>query len=141
MMRQLKEKIILVGAGDVGSSYAFALVAQNIGQELGIIDINVGKSEGDALDLSDGLAYTSPKKIYAATYDDCKDADLIVLTAGAAQKEGETRLDLITKNLKITKSIVDDIMASGFDGIFLVASNPVDLMTYVVSKILSIIML
>ena len=63
MMRQLKEKIILVGSGDVGSSYAFALVAQNIGQELGIIDLNVGKSEGDALDLSDGLAYTSPKNI------------------------------------------------------------------------------
>ncbi|WP_314064492.1 L-lactate dehydrogenase [uncultured Vagococcus sp.] len=132
--RKEKEKIILVGAGDVGSSYAFALVAQNIGRELGIIDLDTGKSEGDALDLSDGLAFTSPKKIYAATYDDCSDADLVVLTAGAAQKEGETRLDLINKNLKITKGIVDSIMASGFDGIFLVASNPVDILTYAVWK-------
>lgn len=132
--RKEKEKIILVGAGDVGSSYAFALVAQNIGRELGIIDLDTGKSEGDALDLSDGLAFTSPKKIYAATYDDCSDADLVVITAGAAQKEGETRLDLINKNLRITKGIVDSIMASGFDGIFLVASNPVDILTYAVWK-------
>ncbi|WEG73458.1 L-lactate dehydrogenase [Vagococcus intermedius] len=132
--RKEKEKIILVGAGDVGSSYAFALVAQNIGRELGIIDLNTGKSEGDALDLSDGLAFTSPKKIYAATYADCHDADLIVITAGAAQKENETRLDLINKNLTITKEIVDNIMASGFDGIFLVASNPVDILTYAVWK-------
>lgn len=131
-LRKEKEKIILVGAGDVGSSYAFALVAQNIGRELGIIDLDTGKSEGDALDLSDGLAFMSPKKIYAATYADCRDADLVVLTAGAAQKPGETRLDLINKNLKITKGIVDSIMASGFDGIFLVASNPVDILSYAV---------
>lgn len=133
-LQKEKEKIILVGAGDVGSSYTFALVAQNIGRELGIIDLNTGKSEGDALDLSDGLAFTSPKKIYAATYADCHDADLIVLTAGAAQKPGETRLDLINKNLKITQSIVENIMASGFNGIFLVASNPVDILTYAVWK-------
>ncbi|MDT2842325.1 L-lactate dehydrogenase [Vagococcus lutrae] len=129
-----KEKIILVGAGDVGSSYAFTLVTQNIGRELGIIDLNVGKSEGDALDLSDGLAFTSPKKIYAATYADCHDANLVVLTAGAAQKPGETRLDLVNKNLAITKGIVENIMASGFNGIFLVASNPVDILTYAVLK-------
>lgn len=129
-----KEKIILVGAGDVGSSYAFTLVTQNIGRELGIIDLNVGKSEGDALDLSDGLAFTSPKKIYAATYADCHDADLVVLTAGAAQKPGETRLDLVNKNLAITKGIVENIMVSGFNGIFLVASNPVDILTYAVLK-------
>ena len=129
-----KEKIILVGAGDVGSSYAFTLVTQNIGRELGIIDLNVGKSEGDALDLSDGLAFTSPKKIYAATYADCHDADLVVLTEGAAQKPGETRLDLVNKNLAITKGIVENIMASGFNGIFLVASNPVDILTYAVLK-------
>ena len=133
-LRKEKEKIILVGSGDVGSSYAFALVAQNIGRELGIIDLDKGKSEGDALDLSDGLAFMSPKKIYAATYADCHDADLIVLTAGAAQKPGETRLDLINKNLKITQSIVTEIMASGFDGIFLVASNPVDILTYAVKE-------
>ena len=112
------QKIIVVGNGAVGSSYIFALVTQNIAQEIGIIDIDVNKAEGDALDLSHALAFTSPKKIYAANYEDCKDADIVVITAGAAQKPGETRLDLVNKNLKIFKSIVDDIVASGFDGIF-----------------------
>lgn len=128
------EKIILIGSGDVGASYAFALVAQGIGRELGIIDVNVDKSEGDALDLADGLAFTPPKKIYAADYEDCWDASLIVLTAGAAQEKEETRLDLIKKNFKIAKMIVDKVMKSGFDGIFLVASNPVDIITYAVWK-------
>lgn len=132
--RKNSQKIILIGDGDVGSSYAFALVTQNIGRELGIIDMNVAKTEGDAIDLSDALAFTSPKHIYAATYADCKDADLIVLTAGAAQKPGETRLDLISKNLKIFKSIIDQVMATGFDGIFLVATNPVDILTYATWK-------
>ncbi|MGY3704542.1 L-lactate dehydrogenase [Vagococcus martis] len=128
------QKIIVVGNGAVGSSYIFALVTQNIAQEIGIIDIDVNKAEGDALDLSHALAFTSPKKIYAATYDDCKDADIVVITAGAAQKPGETRLDLVNKNLKIFKSIVDDIVASGFDGIFLIATNPVDILTYATWK-------
>ena len=132
--RKNSQKIILIGDGAVGSSYAFALVTQNIGRELGIIDMNVAKTEGDAIDLSDALAFTSPKHIFAATYDDCKDADLVVLTAGAAQKPGETRLDLISKNLKIFKSIIDQIMATGFDGIFLVATNPVDILTYATWK-------
>ncbi|WP_373758103.1 L-lactate dehydrogenase [Jeotgalibaca porci] len=132
--RKFGQKIILIGDGAVGSSYAFALVTQNVGRELGIIDMNAAKTEGDAIDLSDALAYTSPKKIYAATYDDCGDADLVVLTAGAAQKPGETRLDLINKNLKIFKSIVDQVMASGFNGIFLVATNPVDILTYATWK-------
>lgn len=132
--RKNSQKIILIGDGAVGSSYAFALVTQNIGRELGIIDMNVAKTEGDAIDLSDALAFTSPKHIYAATYADCKDADLIVLTAGAAQKPGETRLDLISKNLKIFKSIIDQVMATGFDGIFLVATNPVDILTYATWK-------
>ncbi len=128
------QKIIVVGNGAVGSSYIFSLVTQNIAQEIGIIDIDVNKAEGDALDLSHALAFTSPKKIYAATYDDCKDADIVVITAGAAQKPGETRLDLVNKNLKIFKSIVDDIVASGFDGIFLIATNPVDILTYATWK-------
>lgn len=134
LSRKSGQKIILVGDGAVGSSYAFALVTQNIGRELGIIDMNVGKSEGDAMDLSDALAFTGPKNIYAADYSDCKDADIVVLTAGAAQKPGETRLDLINKNLKIFKNIVDQVMASGFNGIFLVATNPVDILTYATWK-------
>lgn len=127
-------KIILVGDGAVGSSYAYALVLQGIGEELGIIDINREKTEGDALDLSHALAFNAPKKIYAASYEDCADADIVCITAGAAQKPGETRLDLVSKNLRILKGIVDPIMASGFDGIFLVASNPVDILTYATWK-------
>lgn len=128
------QKIIVVGNGAVGSSYTFALVTQNIAQEIGIIDIDTDKAEGDAIDLSHALAFTSPKKIYAATYADCHNADIVVITAGAAQKPGETRLDLVNKNLRIFKSIVEDVVASGFDGIFLVASNPVDILTYATWK-------
>ena len=127
-------KVILVGDGAVGSSYAYALVLQGIAEELGIIDINFEKTEGDALDLSHALAFNAPKKIYAATYEDCHDADIVCITAGAPQKPGETRLDLVSKNLKILKNIVDSIMASGFNGIFLMASNPVDILTYATWK-------
>ncbi|MDR0922163.1 MAG: L-lactate dehydrogenase [Lactobacillales bacterium] len=124
------KKVILVGDGAVGSSYAFALVTQGIAQELGIVDIFKEKTEGDALDLSHALAFTSPKKIYSATYADAHDADLVVLTAGAPQKPGETRLDLVEKNLRINKDVVTQIVDSGFNGIFLVAANPVDILTY-----------
>ena len=126
------KKVILVGDGAVGSSYAFALVTQGIAQELGIIEIPqlYEKAVGDVEDLSHALAFTSPKKIYAAKYEDCADADLVVITAGAPQKPGETRLDLVGKNLAINKSIVEQVVASGFDGIFLVAANPVDVLTY-----------
>ena len=128
------KKVILVGDGAVGSSYAFALVTQGIAQELGIVDIFKEKTEGDAEDLSHALAFTSPKKIYSATYADAHDADLVVLTAGAPQKPGETRLDLVEKNLRITKDVVTKIVASGFKGIFLVAANPVDILTYATWK-------
>ncbi len=130
----IKQKVILVGDGAVGSSYAYALVLQGIAEELGIIDIAQEKAEGDALDLSHALAFNSPKKIYAASYEDCSDADIVCITAGAPQKPGETRLDLVHKNLRILKGIVEPIMASGFDGIFLVAANPVDILTYATMK-------
>lgn len=128
------QKIMIVGNGAVGSSYAFALVTQDIAQEIGIIDIAVDKAEGDALDLSHALAFTSPKKIYAAEYADCKDANIVVITAGAAQKPGETRLDLVNKNLAIFQDIIKQVVDSGFDGIFLVATNPVDILTYATWK-------
>ena len=123
-------KIILIGDGAVGSTYAYALTLQGIGRELGIIDVNKDKAAGDAMDLSDALSFTSPKKIYAATYEDCADATLVVIAGGAAQKPGETRLDLVDKNLRIFYEIINSVMASGFDGVFLVATNPVDVLTY-----------
>lgn len=134
MAEKQRKKVILVGDGAVGSSYAFSLVNQGIAQELGIVDIFKEKTEGDAMDLSHALAFTSPKKIYSADYSDAADADLVVLTSGAPQKPGETRLDLVEKNLRITKSVVTEIMASGFDGVFLVAANPVDILTYATWK-------
>lgn len=133
--KEKRQKIILIGDGAVGSSYAFALINQNIGQELGIIDVNREKAEGDVMDLNSALAFTAPKKIYVADYEDCHDADLVVFTAGASQKPGETRLDLTEKNLRITKSVVENVMKSGFDGVFLVATNPVDILTYAVYKL------
>ncbi|HIW70692.1 MAG TPA: L-lactate dehydrogenase, partial [Candidatus Limosilactobacillus merdipullorum] len=128
------QKVVLVGDGAVGSSYAFAMAQQGIAEEFAIVDIIKKRTEGDALDLEDATAFTAPKSIYSADYDTCKDADLVVITAGAPQKPGETRLQLVDKNLKIIKSVVEPIVKSGFDGVFLVAANPVDILTYAVQK-------
>ncbi|MDP4085226.1 MAG: L-lactate dehydrogenase [Bacillota bacterium] len=128
-------RVVLIGTGFVGSSYAFALLNQGITEELVLIDLNQNKAEGDAMDLNHGLPFAPSKtKIWFGSYADCKDADVVVLTAGANQKPGETRLDLVEKNTKIFKGIVEDIMSCGFDGIFIVATNPVDILSYVVWK-------
>ncbi|HZG60518.1 MAG TPA: L-lactate dehydrogenase [Anoxybacillus sp.] len=128
-------RVVVVGTGFVGSSYAFALLNQGVTEELVLIDVNKEKSEGDAMDLNHGLPFApAPTKIWFGDYQDCKDADIVVLTAGANQKPGETRLDLVDKNVKIFKSIVGEVMASGFNGIFLVATNPVDILTYATWK-------
>ena len=134
-MSKNHQKVVLVGDGAVGSSYAFAMAQQGIAEEFAIVDIIKERTEGDAMDLEDATAFTAPKNIYSADYDSCKDADLVVITAGAPQKPGETRLQLVDKNLKIIKSVVEPIVKSGFDGIFLVAANPVDILTYAVQKL------
>lgn len=127
-------KIILIGTGAVGSSFAYASTLLGVGRELGIIDINEDKVEGEVMDLTDAISFTKPKNIYKADYSDCKDAEVVVITAGAAQKEGETRLDLVDKNLAIFKEMIGKVVDSGFDGIFLIASNPVDILTYATWK-------
>ncbi|MGG1677411.1 L-lactate dehydrogenase [Neobacillus sp. NRS-1170] len=128
-------RVALIGTGFVGSSYAFALLNQGITEELVLIDLNKNKAEGDAMDLNHGLPFApSRTKIWYGSYEDCGQADLVVITAGANQKPGETRLDLVEKNTRIFKGIVEEIMSSGFDGIFLVATNPVDILTYAVWK-------
>ncbi|MEH7332923.1 L-lactate dehydrogenase [Neobacillus drentensis] len=128
-------RVALIGTGFVGSSYAFALLNQGITEELVLIDLNKNKAEGDAMDLNHGLPFApSRTKIWYGSYEDCGKADLVVITAGANQKPGETRLDLVEKNTRIFKGIVEEIMSSGFDGIFLVATNPVDILTYAVWK-------
>lgn len=134
-MKDRINRVALVGTGFVGSSYAFALLNQGVTEELVLIDLNKEKSEGDAMDLNHGLPFApSPTRIWFGDYSDCKEADLVVLCAGANQKPGETRLDLVEKNTRIFKSIVEEIMGNGFDGIFLVATNPVDILTYAVWK-------
>lgn len=128
-------KVVLIGAGDVGVAYAYALVNQGIVDHLAIIDIDERKTEGNVMDLNHGVVWApSRTKVTRGTYADCEDAALVVLCAGAAQKPGETRLQLVDKNMRIFKSIVDEVMASGFDGIFLVATNPVDILSYATWK-------
>lgn len=129
------QKVVLVGDGAVGSIYAYAMVQQGFAEEFAIVNLTKKRAEGDALDLEDATVFTAPKQIYAADYDTCKDADVVIICAGAAQKPGETRLDLVGKNLKIMREIVQPIVASGFDGVFIVAANPVDILTYAVQKI------
>lgn len=136
MTQTKSNKVVLIGDGAVGSSYAFAMVAQGVADELVIIDLMEEKVKGDVMDLNHGAPYAdSHVSVKAGKYSDCADADIVVITAGAAQKPGETRLDLVEKNTKIFKSIVTEIMKSGFDGIFLIATNPVDILTYVTQKV------
>lgn len=135
MTNNKHQKVVLVGDGAVGSSYAFAMAQQGLAEELVIVDVIKERTVGDALDLEDATVFTAPKKIYSGEYSDCADADLVVITAGAPQKPGETRLDLVDKNLKILSSIVQPVVDSGFKGIFLVAANPVDILTYATWKL------
>lgn len=127
-------RVALIGAGFVGTTYAFAMLNQGIASEFVIIDINQDKAEGEAMDLSHGIPFAKNMRIWAGDYSDCKDADIVVITAGANQAPGETRLDLIGKNASISKKIVESIMGSGFDGIIIVATNPVDVLTYTIWK-------
>lgn len=131
----LGNKIVLVGNGAVGSSYAYALLNQGLCDDLVIVDLDEEKAKGDVMDLNHGIAYApTALNIRYGSYKDCKAAALVVICAGAAQKPGETRLDLVNKNVKIFKSIVESIMDTGFNGIFLVATNPVDILSYATWK-------
>ena len=128
-------KVVLVGTGAVGTAYAYSLVNQGFVTELALIDANEGKAEGEAMDLVHGMAFASTNMaVHSGSYADCKDANLIVITAGANQQPGETRLELVEKNAKIMRSITREVIQSGFAGIFLIASNPVDIMTHIVYK-------
>lgn len=125
-------KVILIGTGMVGMSYAYALLNQNACDELVLIDLDRQRAEGEAMDLNHGLAFSgSHMKIYAGDYSDCANADIVVICAGVAQKPGESRLDLLQRNTRVFQSIIDPVTESGFNGIFLVATNPVDIMTRV----------
>ncbi|MBS5857498.1 MAG: L-lactate dehydrogenase [Clostridium sp.] len=134
-MSMKKGKVILVGTGFVGMSMAYSMLNRGGISELILIDIDKDKTVGEEMDLSHGLPYAPQKMIIkSGDYSQCKDAQVVVITAGIAQKSGQTRLELAEVNAKIVKSITKEIMASGFNGIIIVASNPVDLMTYVVAE-------
>ncbi|MBE6147963.1 MAG: L-lactate dehydrogenase [Firmicutes bacterium] len=132
----MNNKVVIIGCGNVGMSYAYALLNQRTYvNKLYLIDLDEQRVEGEVMDLNHCLSYAPSKiSINKGSYADCKDARIVVIAAGANQKPGETRMDLINKNAVIFKDIVSKVMASGFEGIFLVATNPVDIMTYLTYK-------
>ena len=131
-MAGLNRKVVLVGTGMVGMSFAYAALNQSVCDEFVLVDLNEVRARGEAMDLNHGLAFSnSSMRIYFGDYDDCSDADIVVICAGVNQKDGETRLELLKRNTKVFESIVPRVVSSGFDGIFLVATNPVDIMTRV----------
>lgn len=131
-----KGKVVLVGTGFVGMSMAYTMLNRGGVNELVLIDVDKNKAKGEEMDLNHGMPFAPQKMlIKAGDYAECKDAQIVVITAGIAQKPGQTRLELADTNAKIMKEITQNIMKSGFDGIIIVATNPVDLMTYVVAKV------
>ena len=132
----MNNKIVIIGCGNVGMSYAYALLNQNTNvNELVLIDLDKERAIGEAMDLNHGIAFAPGRiNIKAGDYSDCKDADIVCIAAGANQNPGETRMDLINKNSVIFKSIVTEVMKNKFDGIFLIATNPLDVMTYLTWK-------
>lgn len=136
MLDEYTHKVVLVGDGAVGSAFSFSLLqSTNEIDELVIVDRNQQKATGDAVDLADITPLTSPVRVVAGNYQDAHNADVVVITAGVARKPGETRLDLVNKNAAILKTIVDPIVAAGFKGIFVISSNPVDILTTLTQRI------
>lgn len=128
-------KIAIVGCGMVGATSAFALMEQGLFSELVLVDVNRERAEGEAMEIGHGMIFASPMNIYAGDYDDIMDASIIVITAGASQKVGETRLDLVKKNAAIFSSIIPEIAKRNYQGILLIVANPVDIQTHVAQKL------
>ena len=128
-------KAVMIGCGFVGSAAVFSLMESGLFTEIVLIDVDHTKAEGEAMDISHGIPFGKPMKIYAGTYDDIVGAEIIIITAGANQKPGETRLDLVHKNVAIYKHIIPEIAKRNFQGILLIVSNPVDILTYVAIKL------
>ena len=131
----MTNKIVIVGAGFVGATTAYAIMNWGLASEIVLVDINEKKAEGEAMDLSHGAAFVKPVKVRSGGYEECKDARIVIITAGANQEPGETRLDLVHKNTRVFKSIVPEIMKYTKDAILLVVTNPVDILTYVTKKL------
>ena len=139
-MNEIKEtinfnKAVIVGCGFVGSASVFALMQSGLFTELVLIDSDSKRAEGEALDISHGIPFSKPMKIHAGDYDDVKNAGIVIVTAGANQQPGETRLDLVKKNINIFKTIIPEIKKRNFNGILLIVANPVDILTYAAVKL------
>ncbi len=135
MVNTNTRKAAIIGCGFVGSASAFALMQSGLFSELVLLDSDRDKAEGEALDISHGIPFARPVEIHAGDYDDIADAEMIIVTAGASQKPGETRLDLVKKNVAIFGRIIPEIAKRGFGGILLVVANPVDVLTYTAAKL------
>lgn len=127
-------KVAMIGCGFVGSASAFALMQSGLFSEMVLLDADQNKAEGEALDISHGLPFAKPMQIYAGSYDDITDAAIIIVSAGASQKPGETRLDLVKKNVGIFSTIMPEIAKREVKGILLIVANPVDILTFVAQK-------
>ncbi|MGX5691251.1 L-lactate dehydrogenase [Arcticibacter tournemirensis] len=125
-----KTRVVVIGVGAVGSTTAYTLLLRERMDELVLIDANNEKALGDALDMNHGLPFLGQSKVWAGTYEDCREADIIIITAGAAQRPGESRIDLLKRNVSIYESITTEVLKYNTDGILLIASNPVDIMSY-----------
>ena len=128
-------KAVMVGCGFVGSASVFALMQSGLFSEIAMIDADMDKAEGEAMDISHGIPFAKHMRVYAGDYDDVRDAGIVIVTAGANQKPDETRLDLVHKNVGIFKSIIPEIASRDFKGILLVVANPVDILTAVAQKL------
>ncbi|MBX7403322.1 L-lactate dehydrogenase [Clostridium chauvoei] len=135
MIKEKANKISIIGAGFVGSTTAYSLMIQGLASDIVIVDINKDKAEAEAMDLSHGAAFVKAVDIKAGTYEDTKNSDIIIITAGIGPKPGETRLDIINKNLAIFKEIVPEVVKYSPNSILLVVSNPVDILTYITYKL------
>lgn len=134
-MSRSNPKVSVIGAGNVGSSFAFALMIRGVAREIVIVDKNAEKAKGECMDLNHGMSFTHPTKVYSAGYEGCKDSDIVVITAGAKQKPGQSRVDLVQANTDIFKEIVPEILKYSKDAIMVVVTNPVDILSYVTMKI------
>ena len=131
----MSSKITIIGAGSVGATIAYTLSSQDIASELVLIDINKQKAEGEVLDIIQGTCFRDPISIIAGDYEDAKDSDIVIITSGIARKPGQTRLELTQTNVNILKSITPEIVKAAPNALYLIVSNPVDIMTYVFTKI------
>ncbi|MGA1870608.1 MAG: L-lactate dehydrogenase [bacterium] len=134
-MKSLKPKVSIIGAGNVGSTFAFSLMTSGLAREIVLVDMNDEKAMGECMDLNHGLSFVPPAKIYSSDYSGCEDSDIVVITAGAKQKPGQTRIDLVQANTDIFYQMIPQIQKYAADALLLVVSNPVDILTYMTLKI------